>query len=340
MSGQETNIRRERLTPDVTLLILTWNARHILPACLETVFAQDYPYFTVMVLDNDSIDGTPAWVRTHYPAVQVVENGRNLGFAAGNNVGLRQVETPFVVLVNPDVELAPDWLTQLLAPMRQDPKIGVAGCKIYEPDGVTLQHAGGYITQPQALSGHYGLGERDVGQHDELREVEYVMGAAVAIRQEVIRSIGLLDEGFFLYYEDVDYCERARKAGYRVAYIPGAHLVHHESSTTRRGSAFYYGHMHAGRWRYMLKHSMAEQLMSATVPAEIDWLAQRACEERLGLQFAYRNAQRQLPFLWSQRGGYNSIDQARMFELLNLAIMRVRTALWTERQPLGGHLHD
>lgn len=335
MSGK-TSTGVTSLTPDTTILILTWNARHFLPACLETLFAQDYPHFTVMVLDNDSTDGTPEWVRTHYPAVQVVENRRNLGFAAGNNVGLRQTQTPFVVLVNPDVELAPDWLTQLLAPMRQDATIGIVGCKIYEPGGTILQHAGGYITQPQALSGHYGLGERDRGQHDEPREVEYVMGAAMAIQQEVVQSIGLLDEGFFLYYEDVDYCERARKAGYHVAYIPGAHLIHHESSTTQRGSAFYYGHTHAGRWRYMLKHYTAEQLQSATVPAELAWLAQRGREERLGLQFAYCNAQRQLPFLWSRRAEYNPTDQTRTFDRLNSAILRMRTALWAEQQTAVG----
>lgn len=322
------------MTPDTTILILTWNARHVLPACLETLFAQDYPHFAVMVLDNDSTDGTPEWVRTHYPAVQVVENGRNLGFAAGNNVGLRQADTPFVVLVNPDVELAPDWLAQLLAPMRQDATIGVAGCKVYEPDGRTLQHAGGYIMKPQALSGHYGLGERDTGQHDKLRDVEYVIGAAMAIRQEVIRSIGLLDEGFFLYYEDVDYCERAREAGYRIVYVPDAHLVHHESSTTQRGSAFYYGYMHTSRWRYMLKYYTAEQLINETVPVEIAWLAQCEREERLGLQFAYRNTQRQLPFLWSHRVGYNSIAQMNLFDQLNSAILRVRTNLWKERRAL------
>lgn len=325
------------MLPRVTIVILTWNASKFLPACLETLLAQQYPAFTIVITDNGSTDGTVPLVRslypaTAFPAIRIIENRANLGFAGGNNIALRDVDTPFVVLLNPDVELAPDWLSQLIEPMVEEPTIGIAGCKIFEPDGVTLQHAGGYITKPQALSGHYGLGERDVGHHDEQQEVEYVMGAAMAIRREVIQSIGLLDEGFFLYYEDVDYCARTHKAGYRVAYIPDAQLVHNESSTTQRGSAFYYGHVHAGRWRYMLKHFAPELLLDDTVPAEIAWLAQRGHQERLGLQFAYRRAQRQLPFLWSRRMGYTPVDQAKTFDELNAAISRVRTALWTERQ--------
>lgn len=321
----------------VTIVILTWNSSRFLPACIDTLLAQDYPSFSVVIADNGSTDETVPLVRSRYPSttypfIQVIENPANLGFAAGNNAVLRHIQSPFVVLLNPDVELASNWLSQLITPLAAEPTIGVAGCKIYEPDRTTIQHAGGYIMRPQALSGHYGLGERDVGQYEKQQDVEYVMGAAMAIRQEVIRSIGLLDEGFFLYYEDVDYCERARRAGYRVAYIPGAHLVHNESSTTQRGSVFYYGHIHTSRWRYMLKYYTPEQLVNETVPAEIDWLAQRKHQERLGLQFAYRNAQRQLPFLWSHEPGYNSEDQMKIFDQLNSAISRVRAALWTERR--------
>lgn len=173
--------------PQVTIIILTWNASRFLPACLKTLLTQDYPAFSLIIVDNDSTDDTVAVARslqppTAFPAVQLIENRANLGFAGGNNVALRQIESPFVVLLNPDVELARNWLSELIAPMLSDPKIGVAGCKIYEPDGITLQHAGGYITRPQALSGHFGLGERDIGQHDEIRDAEYVMGAAMAIR--------------------------------------------------------------------------------------------------------------------------------------------------------------
>jgi GT2 family glycosyltransferase len=289
---------------------------------------QNYPHFSVILLDNGSTDCTVQLTREHFPTVQVVENHANLGFAAGNNVALRQAKSPFVVLINPDVELAPDWLSQLIKPMIADPSIGVAGCKIHQPESNKLQHAGGYITFPQALPGHHGLGEIDHGQHDEIRDVDYVMGAAFAIRREVIESVGLLDEGFFLYYEDVDYCQRVRQAGYRVAYIPGAQLVHIESSTTKKGSAFYYGQVHASRWRYLLKYYTATDLLESTVPAETAWLADRNHEERLGLQYAYSCAQHQLPFLWQQRLEYSSDRHQEAFDQINTAILDLRCNVW------------
>lgn len=317
--------------PSVTLIILTWNSYPFLRPCLETALHQDYPDFSVMVLDNGSTDGTLELVRKGFPAVGVVENRFNLGFAAGNNVGLRLSSTPFVVLLNPDVELAPNWLSRLIEPMVADSSIGVAGCKVFEPGNTILQHAGGYITFPQALPGHYGLHEADHGQHDQIRDVDYVMGAAMAIRGEVMTSIGLLDEGFFLYYDDVDYCHRVRSAGYRVVYIPEAELMHMESTTTNKGSVFYFSHMHASRWRYMLKYYAVDDLLESTIPAEKAWLADRGHAERLGLQFAYVNAQRQLPFLWQQRLQCTPNISQDAFHVLNTAITSLRNDVWLNK---------
>lgn len=314
--------------PEVTLLVLTWNACNFIRNCLESVCQQEYPNFKILVVDNGSVDCTVKLVREHFPAVQVIETCANLGFSAGNNVGLRSIKTPFVVLINPDVQLSPDWLLQLIQPMVADPQIGVAGCKVYEPDGKVLQQAGGYITFPQALSGHYGLGEIDCGQYDEIRDVGYVMGAAMAIRQEVLHSVGLLDEGFFLYYEDVDYCERARRHGYRVVYLPKSNLVHAESSTTLKGSAFYYGQVHASRWRYMLKYYTTEELLNSTVPTERTWLASQGHPQRLGLQYAYALILRRLPFLWSQITETDTHSRTSSFNNISEAIYSLRRHLW------------
>ncbi|MBI1296816.1 glycosyltransferase [bacterium] len=318
----------QRSMPGVTILILTWNSCRFLHACIETILKQDYQNYSVFVLDNGSTDSTVELVRKSFPSVHVVENQANIGFSAGNNVGLRKAKTPFVVLVNPDVQVASDWLRQLIEPMVADPQIGVAGCKIYEPDGKILQHAGGYITFPQALPGHYGLGEFDLGQYDEMSDVGYVMGAAIAIRQGVLNSVGLFDEGFFLYYEDVDYCERVRRYGYRVVYVPQSKLVHEESSTTIKGSAFYYGQVHASRWRYMLKYYTVEELLSSTVPTERAWLASQGHQQRLGLQYAYAFTLQRLPFLWTQRIAHHNSSNARAFDNISAAILSLRHDLW------------
>ena len=168
-----------------------------------------------------------------------------------------------------------------------DPDVAIAGCKLWYPDGETLQHGGGYITHPQAMPGHYGIGEADAGQHDAARYVDYVIGAAVAVRRTALEQIGLFDEGFFLYYEDADLCARARAAGYRVVYEPRATAVHVESAVAVRGSFSYYQRFHTGRWRYLLKHFSADALLNETVPAEAAWLERIGDDERRAVSLAY-----------------------------------------------------
>ena len=167
---------------------------------------------------------------------------------------MRTCPADVAVVLNTDITVPPDWLTHLVAPMMADPAIGIAGCKLYYPGGRTIQHAGGYITAPQAWPGHYGLNDEDQGQHDALRDVDYVIGAALAVKRAALEQIGLFDEGYFLYYEDVDLCQRARRAGYRVVYIPDAWLTHLESATTVKGSPAYLEQFSCGRWRFILKH--------------------------------------------------------------------------------------
>ena len=315
-------------TPPVTLLILNWNAGRFLAACLDSLQQLTYPAYSVLLVDNGSSDGSPAFVRAHYPWVDVVETGVNAGFAGGNNVGLRRVQTPFVVLVNPDVIVEPDWLTQLIQPMLQNQAIGIVGCKVFYAGGHLLQHAGGYITFPLGLPGHYGLQEEDSGRYDEASDVEYVIGAAMAIRREVIDHIGLMDEGFFLYYDDVDYCVRARQAGFRVVYAPAARIIHLESATTQKGSAFYFQHMHASRWRYILKYYPVADILQATLPAERSWLLERSARERLGLARAYLHTLRQLPALWQQRFSDATQNAANDFCRVSAGLADLRNRLW------------
>jgi GT2 family glycosyltransferase len=194
------------------------------------------------------------------------------------------------VLLNPDTVVGDNWLANLVAPLMRDERIGVVGCKLYYGDGRTLQHAGGILRPPQAMPDHYGVNQQDDGRWDEPRDVDYVTGAALAVRQTVLDQIGLLDENYFLYFEEADLCWRARQAGYRVVYEPGATAVHFESALSGRGSPFYLTHFHTGRWRFLLKHYPAPQLLAETLPAEKGWLAAIGPVERLALATAYRRA--------------------------------------------------
>ena len=323
-----------RLT--LSVIILNWNGRPYLEACLVAVEAQTVAPDRIILVDNGSSDGSVAFIRERFPQVIVRENGGNLGFAAGNNAALRDVTTGVVILLNPDVVLSPNTLAVLAEAMSADPTIGIIGCKLWYPGGELIQHAGGYVTHPQALPRHYGIGERDEGQYETARDVEYVIGAAAALRVAMLDRIGLMDEGFFLYFEDVDLCARARQAGYRVVYLPQATAIHIESATAVKGSFAYLQRFHAGRWRYLLKHFPAEEIAGPTLTAEADWLDRLAAAERRAVSLAYLMTMRHLPLIWvaREKEGAGSVSpDARAAVASGLASLRAQATHFPAEQP-------
>jgi len=323
--------------PHVSLIVLNWNGRQFLAESLPSLLELDYPDFSVLVIDNASTDDSVPFIRQHFPQVEIHCNKKNMGFAAGSNVGLRRAEADIAVLLNPDVVVSRDWLCELVYPMLDDETIGIAGCKMYYPGGRHLQHAGGYVTYPQAMPGHYGLNEEDSGQYDTLRDVDYVIGASLAIKRETLDEIGLLDEGFFLYFEDTDLCVRAKRAGYRVVYVPQATLIHVESATTNKGSDAYLRHMHTSRWRFLLKHYALEDVLQDTIPAELAWLAGRTANERRAVAGAYWTTLKKLPAIWMARArdGEPLMEQVTEDQDRQIAerLQALREAAWRPTEP-------
>ena len=348
--------------PTIRVLILNWNGRAYLEACLNALRAQSHAPESVVLLDNGSTDDSLAFVRDQFPEVLVRANGGNLGFAAGNNVALRDLSADAALLLNPDVVLSPDCLAALAKTLASDPAVGVVGCKLWYPGGTILQHAGGFITHPQALPGHYGIGEPDTGQHDAPRDVEYVVGGALALRRSALERVGLMDEGFFLFFEDVDLCARVRAAGWRVVYEPQATGIHVESAVAGKGSFAYWQRFHTGRWRYLLKHFPAEEIVGATLNTESAWLDQLGAAERRAATLAYVATRRNLGNIWGarRREGAGALppetqraveaalgqlaDRARRagFEAVGLAGLRAKAELraqpFTSTAPLIGSL--
>lgn len=216
--------------PSVQLIILNWNGRDDTLACLESVKRIDYPNFKVIVADNGSSDGVVDIIRRDFPNVHIIENHANLGFAAGNNSAIAyalESGAEFIFLLNNDTVVDPAILPAFIKAAEQKPKGGVFGGKIYYYNNKEiLWYAGGYWDAQTLSFGEYGAGELDRGQFDELTETEWVIGCAMFIRAEVFRKVGLLEPDFFLNNEEIDFCSRAKRAGFSCVYVPDARLWH------------------------------------------------------------------------------------------------------------------
>jgi len=217
-------------SPRVAVIVLNWNGRDDTLACLESLRQLDYPNYEVIVVDNGSTDGSVKAVRASFPGMTILETGANLGFAEGNNVGLRHALThgaDYVLLLNNDTEVAADFISLLVDAVEVTPRAGVAGPTIYYFDRpATIWSAGGAIDWQRGDTQMIGLDEVDEGQYDAIREVDFVTGCALLTRREVIEEAGMLDPRFFMYYEEAEWCVRAARAGYKILHVPQTHVWH------------------------------------------------------------------------------------------------------------------
>ncbi len=311
--------------PSVQLIVLNWNGRAYLNACLAALSRLTYTNYNILLVDNDSTDDSVDFVRRRFPHVPILQNEKNLGYAGGNNRALRALDNDYAVLVNPDIVVEANWLSELITAMHADPSIAIAGCKLHYPGGKMIQHAGGSISHPQAMPVHRGIHETDTGQFDAVLDVDYVTGATIAIGRTALQNIGPLDEGYFMYFEEADWCARARAAGYRVVYIPRAAAVHDESAIAIKGSPSYLERFHAGRWRYLLKHFSPGEILSQTFPAEKSWLSERHSGERRALNHVYRSIYAGLDEILATRASSGGGDlDARPKELIGAELLDLR----------------
>ncbi|MCL7453832.1 MAG: glycosyltransferase family 2 protein [Anaerolineae bacterium] len=321
---------------EVSVIVLTWNGGSFIEPCLRAVLAQEPPPSEVIVVDNGSTDGTPDLVAERFPAVRLIRNSRNLGFSAGNNIGLRAASGELLVLLNDDTQVHPGFLSAL-ARAFDDPAVGMAGTKLLYPDG-TIQHAGGYLYGPRGETEHRGRHSPSDGHFDEVYEPEFVTGAALAIHRRALQQIGLLDEGFSpIYYEDVDWCYRARAAGWRVVFVPQAVVTHHESATADRSSHRHKMNLNHGRVRFVFKHWPADRLLDEFGPAEVSWVAAMPrITELMTARGAYLKVLLDLPGILAFRASSEAEAQALLSLLADLrAAALVSLEALPEAQAVG-----
>jgi GT2 family glycosyltransferase len=203
--------------PEISIVIVSYNTADLIGSCLDSILSNDDLSIEIFVVDNASNDGSVALVKRKYPTVQVIENVKNRGFAAANNQVLPQCKGKYIFFLNPDTEVVSDTFSKAISFMNTNPRVGLAGTKIINPDG-TLQWSVSYKYPGQK----YTTNELS----DLPGKIACVLGASMIARSELIKKIGGFDEDFFLYGEDQDLCLRIRRLGYEIGYVDSATIVH------------------------------------------------------------------------------------------------------------------
>jgi GT2 family glycosyltransferase len=256
---------------NLTVIIVNWNVKNFLKGCLESIYRFTRGIeFEVFVVDNNSSDGSRDMVKADFPQVRLIENSQNLGFAASNNIALKECASEYVLLLNPDTELADNSLKAMVEYMDAHAEAGCIGCKLFFGDG-SLQHSCrtfpsiftdlmdnlflAWIFPRSTFFNSYRMG---YWSHDHVREVDVPAGACLMVRYDIIRSIGFFDTRFFLYYDEIDLCRRIKNGGWKIFFVPYMKIIHYSNKSSKQipldiirwmnRSKLLFFEKHYGRW--------------------------------------------------------------------------------------------
>ena len=279
---------------ELAVVVVSFNALEFLPRCLGSVVAHlaGIPH-EVCVVDNASTDGSGAIIAREYPRARLITNQKNLGFAAAMNAGLAATRAPMVLWLNPDAEIVGGRVADVLTYLREHAEVGILAPQLVDEGGsiqlscrafpryrTVLGHRYALLTRwfpANPLSREYLYTDWD---HGSVREVDWVSGACLLHRRAALDEVGGLDSRFFMYCEDVDFCLRARQAGWRVAYHPGLKVLHRIGGSTRRQPVRMVLERHRSMWHYYAKHFRRNPVTDAAVGAGLlarcAWLMARA----------------------------------------------------------------
>jgi GT2 family glycosyltransferase len=252
---------------DVSIIIVNWNTRGALCDCLKSVYEETGNIqFEVIVVDNASSDGSVEMVKSEFPGVILVENSENKGFARANNIGIQASRGRYVCLVNSDVIVLEDCIEKLMSFMDEHPGLGMAGPRILSPDralqlscrhfptiwnnvcqALTLNHL---FPKSRFFSGAF----MDYWNHDSIRSVDVLSGCFWIVRRESLNEVGLLDENFFIYGEDLDWCRRFHQVGWDVVFYPRAEAIHIGGASSSHAPITFYLEMQKASLLYWKKH--------------------------------------------------------------------------------------
>ncbi|GHT21046.1 glycosyl transferase [Bacteroidia bacterium] len=240
--------------PLVSVVTVNYNQSGATCDMLESLYASGYPDLEVFVVDNASPSDHPEIIKKKFPQVVFIQSEKNLGFAGGNNLALRQAKGEYIYLLNNDTIVPENHIQNLVQALENSPKWGVVCPKIKLFDDPNILMFAGYteLTPYTLRNKTIGLGEQDNGQYDKPAESAYAHGAAMMLKREVIEKVGVMNEQYFLYYEEVDWSTRIRKAGYLIGYAPETYMLHKESLATGRNSPLKSYYLNRNRALYLL----------------------------------------------------------------------------------------
>jgi len=252
---------------DLTISIVNLNTKYLLEQCLNSIYDNVSEIgFEVFIVDNGSNDGSVQMVKEKFPWVKLIENISNVGFARANNQVINKSKSRYILLINSDTILLPGTLATMVGFMDSHPAAGIVGCKLVYGDGTLQRSARRFPTIFDDISESFYLdrffprsrifSRHNLGfwEYDEIREVDWVSGACLMVRKEAIQDIGLLDERFFMYSEEMDWCFRMRKCGWKVYYKPNAQVVHFEGVSSLHKPEWMYIMLHRSQYLFRRKH--------------------------------------------------------------------------------------
>lgn len=270
------------MRPDISIVIVSWNTLALLRDCLQSIYDETTKHsFEIFVVDNHSPDGSAEMVENEFPEVKLIANQQNVGFAPANNQALEQARGTYVMLLNPDTLVKDGAIDKMLdyAEANQDKKLGILTCKLLNGDGSLQRSVNRFYSFWRSfienrffasLFGKMGIQSKffmSYWEHDSLKEIDWAFGAVMLFHRDLMEEIGILDDRFYIYAEEVDYYMRAKKAGYTSLFLPDIEIVHFGSSSARqRRSAMFiqnyksfylFLRKHYGRFSYWLYRSRA-----------------------------------------------------------------------------------
>lgn len=270
--------------PDLSIIILSYKSKEHLKVLLPSIFSSSKKYsYEVIVVDNDSKDGTAESVESLLPSIpnlRLIKNVNN-GFSAGNNLGIKQASGKYILLLNPDTKVEHDTFEVMLDFMESRQDVGISGCKIVKPDGkLDLACRRRFPNPANSFKRLFLLNNKDYNYSDvdenQSMEVDSVVGAFMLIRKSVIDKIGLLDESFFMYGEDLDYCWRCKEAGFKVWYYPKTFITHYKGASSAKIP------FRSLKWFHQAMRIFYKKHYSQNYPTVFNWLVYSGIYLRLG----------------------------------------------------------